>query len=178
MEEQIVASDSVEIKNKRNYSFINKDAEVLDVVEDKGVSYIIPAQPGSCYWAILKVAYENHDKPIRKEDFIDAIAQLLEERDPEKWARFVNKKSVKTYKNNEVVQKEANDWRKRIETNIKTMCRHGGPNPYGQRICERGHILRWEADAFEDSGGYCLRTDTNKPLPRKKKVKEENSLQN
>lgn len=177
MEDNIVASDSVQIKNKRNYSFIAKDADALDVVEDNGNVYVIPAQPGSCYWAILKIGYENHDKPLRKNEFIDAIAQLLEERDPEKWARFVNKKSVKTFKNNEVVQKEANNWRKRIETNIKTMCRHGGPNPYGKRICERGHILRWEANAFEDEGGYCLRTNTNQPMPRKKKAEEESSLQ-
>lgn len=30
--------------------------------------------------------------------------------------------------------------------NAKTLTRKGGANPYGQRLIERGHILRFKAD--------------------------------
>jgi hypothetical protein len=114
---------------------------------------------------------------MRKKFFIDEVAKLLEERDPERWQKFINKNKVKTFKNSEVVEKSASDYRSRIETNIKTMCRHSGSNPYGQRICERGHILRWEYDAFDGEGGYCLRTDTNLPLVKPKKAAKENAVE-
>lgn len=169
MNEEIIISDSVKTDTKRNYSFLKKDDETLDVVEVDGITFVVPAQPGSCYWAILRVGYENHDQPIRKNDLIDAVAHLMKDRDEDRWQRFVSKKKVKTFKNKEVVEKEATDWRARILTNIQTMCRHSGSNPYGQRLCERGHILRWEPDAFEGEGGYCLRTDTNEPIVRRKR---------
>lgn len=176
MKEEIIQSDAAQVENKRNYSFLAKNEDTLDVVEDGEQSFVVPAQPGSCYWAILKIGYENHDRPIRRNDFIDQIAQMLQDRDPEKWQRFVNKDKVKTFRNKQVVEKEATDWRARIETNIKTMCRHSGSNPYGQRLCERGHILRWEADAFDGEGGYCLRTDTNQPLIRRQRGRKDSSV--
>lgn len=160
----------------RNYSFLHRNQESLDQVEDGEQIFVIPAVPGSCYWAILRIAYENHDFPIKKNDFIDRVALLMEERDPEKWDKFKSKNKVKTLKNEVVVEKDANSWRTRVETNIKTMTRHGGSNPYGNRLRERGHILRWEPDHFNGEGGYVLRTDTDQPLKKNKKRQIEESL--
>jgi len=168
-------STVLEKKNHRNYSFLHKNQDALDLVEEGKEGFVVPAQPGSCYWAILRIAYENHDRPIRTRDFVDKVAEVMEDREPEKWARFKNKKRVKTVKDEQVVEKEANNWRVRVETNIKTMTRHGGSNPYGNRLRERGHILRWEPQHFGGEGGYVLRTDTNQPLKRGKKQQLEDS---
>jgi hypothetical protein len=158
---------------KRNYCFFRENEDCYDVVEDEnGKSFVVPAQPGSSYWAVIRVGYENHDQPIRKEDFIDQIASLMEDRDPARWQRFVSKKRTKIFKNKQVIEKDALSWRDRILANIKMMCRHSGNHPYGQRLIERGHILRWEPNAFDGEGGYCLRTTTNVPLVvRKRRAK-------
>jgi hypothetical protein len=177
--DEAISTNSLNIESsKRNYSFLHKDQETLDVVEDGDQSFVIPAQPGSCYWAVLRIGYEHHDQPIKTNDFINLIAELMEERDPEKWERFKNKTRVKTLKNSGVVEKDANDWRTRVETNIKTMTRHGGSNPYGNRLRERGHILRWEPDAFDGEGGYVLRTTTAEPVKRRRKssTKEKEAI--
>ena len=169
MQQEIIHGDSAKKPLKRNYSFLKKNTDVLDIVETDSGSFVVPAQPGSTYWAVIRIGYENHDNPIRKDDFIDAIAQLMEDRDPARWTRFISKKKVKTFKKQQVVEKDAKDWRFRVETNIKMMCRHSGRHPYGQRLIERGHILRWEPDAFDGEGGYCLRTTTNVPVISRKK---------
>lgn len=173
-----ISDSGTALSQKRNYSFLHKDENTLDIVEDGDLSFIVPAQPGSCYWAILRVGYENHDNPLRLQDFVDQVAALLEDRDPEKWERFKNKTKVKAVKDTGVIEKQANDWRIRIETNIKTMMRHGGSNPYGNRLRERGHILRWEPGHFDGDGGYVLRTTTNEPYKRKpkSKIEEENAI--
>lgn len=175
----VVCTDSIVLQSKRNYSFLHKNQDSLDALEEKDIQFVIPAQPGSCYWAILRIGYENHDNPIRLSDYIDMVASLMEDRDPEKWERFKNKSKVKTIKNDSLIEKDANNWRDRIETNIKTMTRHGGSNPYGNRLRERGHILRWEPDQFDGDGGYVLRTDTNEPLKRTRKtqMKEKDLIQ-
>lgn len=175
---EVTQTDAVIVQSKRNYSFLHKNQDALDSVEDDASQFIIPAQPGSCYWAILKIGYENHDQPIRMSDFVDMVASLMEERDPDKWERFKSKSKVKTIKNDVLVEKNANNWRNRIETNIKTMTRHGGSNPYGNRLRERGHILRWEPSHFDGEGGYVLRTTTNEPLKRTRKtqLKENDPL--
>jgi hypothetical protein len=168
---EIVQTDTLVVpQQKRNYSFLHKNQDSLDVVETESAEFVIPAQPGSCYWAILRIGYENHDSPVRTEDFIDMVAEIMEERDPEKWERFKNKSIIKTIKNNEAIEKNANNWRSRVETNIKTMTRHGGSNPYGNRLRERGHILRWEPNHFNGAGGYVLRTNTNEPLVKNRKT--------
>jgi len=175
----VIRTDSVHIQSKRNYSFLHKNKDSLDLFDEGEKQFSIPAQPGSCYWAILRIGYENHDTPIRMTDYIDMVASLMEERDPAKWEKFKNKTKVKTIKNNELIEKNANEWRSRIETNIKTMTRHGGSNPYGNRLRELGHILRWEPDQFDGEGGYVLRTDTNEPLKRTRKTqtKENDPIQ-
>lgn len=156
--------DSNLLSKQRNYSFLHKNDEMLDAVEDEASKtvFVIPAQPGSCYWAILKIGYLHHDRPIKLSDYIAQIAELMEERSPVKWTNFKNKKTIKTVKNGEVVEKTANDWRKRIETNIKTLTRDGGSNPYGNRLRERGHILCWEPKYSPTEGAFILRTDSNR----------------
>ncbi len=163
-----MSTELVKNVSKRNFSFLERDSDFLDQVEDGDKTFIVPAQPGSCYWAILRVGYENHDKPIGIEDYINLVANLMKERDPEKWEKFKNKSTVKTLKNGVTISKDANNWRFRIETNIKTMTRQSGASPYGQRLHERGHILRWEPWHFNGKGGYILRTDTNKTLKEEK----------
>jgi len=156
------------VTKQRNYSFLEKNEDSLDAVENDDSSYIVPAQPGSCYWAILKIGYLHHDKAIGLEEYIDQVANLLAERNPKKWDDFKNKVTVKTNKNGEIIEKPAQHWRKRIETNIKTLTRDGGTNPYGKRLIERGHILRWEPNHFGDKGAFVLRTDTNEPIEIKR----------
>jgi len=157
-----------ELSKQRNYSFLNKKANSLDSVEDGNQEFVIPAQNGSCYWAIIKIGYLHHDEPISLNDYIDEIAELLEERDPIKWDKFKNKKVVKTLKYGEIIEKTANDWRKRIETNIRTLTRDGGKSPYGNRLIERGHVLRWEPQQLDGNGAFVLRTTTNKTIELKK----------
>jgi len=159
---------SVSLQKQRNYSFLTKSSDTLDSVEDGDDEFIIPAQNGSCYWAIIKIGYIYHDKPLSLNEYIDQVANLLEERDPIKWEKFKNKKKIKTLKNGQVVEKNANHWRKRIETNIKTLTRDGGSNPYGKRLIELGHILRWEPMQIKGQGAFVLRTTTNEPLELKK----------
>jgi hypothetical protein len=150
-------------QKQRNYSFLSRNEDAFDAVEDESGTYVIPAQPGSSYWAIIKVGYLSRDVGIHIDEFVDRVADLLSERNPQKWEDFKNKKIVKTVKNGEVIERQANDWRKRIETNIKTLTRDGGSNQYGQRLIERGHILRWEPRYFGDKGAFVLRTTTNLP---------------
>lgn len=171
-------TDSISVQMKRSYSFLHKKEETLDVVEDGDLHFVVPAQPGSCYWAILRIGYEHHDKPIKLNDYIDMVAALMEDRDPKKWERFKSKLRVKTVKNSSLVEKDANVWRDRVETNIKTMTRHRGSNAYGNRLVERGHILRWEPDHFNGEGGYVLRTTTNQPFKkgRKKSLKGKKAI--
>ena len=141
----------------RNYSFLHKPDSTFDAVETDTETYIIPAQSGSTYWAILRVIFEHFGQTMRVDDIIDEVAELLEDRDPDKWERYKNKTSVTTRKDGQKVSKPANNWRKRIETNIKTLTRSGGTNPYGLRLLERGYRLSWEPDAFDGAGGIVVR---------------------
>jgi len=154
----------------RNFSFLHRNPDSLDAIEDDdGLTFVIPAQVGSTYWAILKVCYLHHDTPLKIDQIVTEAAEILEDRDPDKWENFKNKKMVKTLKNGEVVEKEAQPWRKRLETNVKTLMRHGGKNAYGKRLKEKGHILRQEPGHFKLENAYVLRTDTCKPLPKESK---------
>lgn len=174
--EAVVEVDVVEVspqnnQKPRNYSFLDKPEENLDAIEvdEGGETFVIPAQPGSVYWAIIKIGYEFANQPIGLEAYIDKVAELLEDRDPDKWDRYKNKQTVTTVNKGERVVKDVNSWRSRIETNIRTLTRVGGKNAYGQRLVERGHILRWEPDHFDGEGAFVLRTTTNKPLENRKR---------
>lgn len=166
---QSAETDSDQKPTSRNYSFLHKTSLDLDSVEDdNGNEYIIPAQRGSIYWAILKVMYTNADTPMRTDTIIDEVASLLKERDEERWEKFVNKQAVKRSKNGEVITRQPMPWRKRMLTNIQTLTRSTGSHAYGLRLTERGHILRWEPHHFDGKGAFVLRTDTNQPLKSKK----------
>ena len=165
------------VKKGRNYSFKHRSEDTLDSVEvDEDKTYVIPAQPGSAYWAILRIVYEYADTPMTSDDIIDEVADLLESRDPDKWEKYKNKGSITTHKNGQQVRIVANGWRKRMETNIKTLTRSGGGNPYGNRITERGHILRWEPELLGGKGAFILRTDTNQPLAKKRNAKKDKEV--
>lgn len=161
--ENEIQENVMRVEQQSKHVFRNKNIELLDVVEVGDSTFVVPATPGTTYWAILRVGYETHDVPIEKDAYIDRVAEILEERDPERWYKFVNKKVVKTFKNNQVVEKQATDWRNRIELNIKMLCRCGD-DYYGTRLRDNGHILRWEHDACDGRGGYCLRTKVDFPL--------------
>jgi hypothetical protein len=157
-----VETDVTEVQTSadkgRNYSFLHKPDSTFDAVEtDDGEVYIIPAQSGSTYWAILRVIFEHYGSPMRIDDIIDEVAELLEDRDPDKWDRYKNKTSVTTRKDGQKVSKPANNWRKRLETNIKTLTRSGGKNPYGLRLLERGYRLFWDPNAFDGQGGILIK---------------------
>jgi len=165
--EKDIAPDATE--QKRNFSFLHHNLDRFDEVEDDdGKKFHIPAQVGSTYWAILKVCYMYHDQPLKMSEIVDGAAEILEDRDPDKWDRFRGKTVVKTLKNGEIIEKEAQCWRKRLETNVKTLMRHGGNSTYGLRLIELGHILRQEPDHFKNEMAYVLRTDTNEPIFRGK----------
>lgn len=176
--EAVIETNTTEVASEksRNYSFRHREDSTLDAIEKDDQIYVIPAQPGSTYWAILKILYEHADQPLSVNQIIDEVAELLEDREPEKWERYKNKESITTRKDGQQVRKQASNWRSRLETNIKTLTRSGGSNQYGLRLIERGHILRWEPDHFKGNGAYVLRTTTNQPLPstKSKKTKANN----
>lgn len=174
--ETLQIESGVKDGKKRNYSFLGRNQEGLDsAVGWDNKEFPVPATPGTWYWAIIKYCYERHDRPMKMEEIIDGSTEIYAGRDPEKFEEYKSKDRIKTRKNGSVVQREANHWRKRVETNVKTLTRHGGNNPYGQRLRERGHILRWESQHFGGRGGFVLRTDTDQPL-RRGKGKEEQRL--
>jgi len=153
---------------KRNYSFVNRNPEGLDSVEGwNGEEFIIPATPGTWYWAILKFCYINHDTVLSMNDIIDGAAEIYSGRDFEKFQNYKNKKVVRTVKKGVPIERTANDWRDRVATNVKTLTRHGGNNPYGQRLLEKGHMLKWEKQNF------ILKT-TNAELNSQPKKEETN----
>lgn len=165
------------VSKERNYSFLHRNQEGLDsVAGEDGKEFVIPATPGTWYWAILRYCYENHDKPLTLKAIIDGAVEIYSGRDPEKFETYKNKDKIKVYKEGQLVEREANNWEMRIGTNVKTLTRHGGNNPYGKRLRERGHILRWEPDQMEGQGAFVLRTNTSDPLPRTKKKKNSSPI--
>lgn len=172
-EKSLENKSNLEKKKIRNYSFLEKNEESFDAIEDGDKTFIIPSRPGSCYWAILKIGYQNHDTPIPEDKYIDMVSKLLEDFDPDNFDKFKNKSRIKTIKNKIQIEKNTNSWRERIKTNIRTLTRHSGNNCYGKRLIERGHILRWEPDHFGGIGAFVLRTDTNEPLIKRNKSSKE-----
>ena len=163
IDENVSNDQDLKTVKRRNYSFLHRNQEGLDsVVAWDNQEITIPATPGTWYWAIIKYCYENHDRALELDDVIDGATEIYSGRDPEKFEAYKAKSKIKTRKNGEPIEREANSWRDRIETNIKTLTRHGGSNPYGERLRERGHILRWEPNLLS-KGAFVLRTDTNEP---------------
>lgn len=152
----VVVAEAVETvvnvaeKRGRNFSFKHKEPDTLDEVEVDGQVFKIPAAVGSCYWAVLKVCYEKHDKPVYLDDMIQGVAGFMEDRDDQQWAVYVNKEKTTVHKTIEgaktrTVQK-IKTWQERIINNAKTLCRTGGNSAYGLRLTERGHCLKFHHD--------------------------------
>lgn len=132
----------------RNYSFLHKRPETLDEVEVNGKSYSIPAAIGSCYWAVLKVCYENADQPVYTEELLKRVAELMEDRDETMWKNYVSKEKTTVYRKADSKRnvQPIKPWQERVINNAKTLTRLGGSSQYGMRLFERGHVLRYEYD--------------------------------
>lgn len=133
----------------RNYSFSHKNPDTLDSVETKIGSFTIPAAIGSTYWAILKVFYEHPDERIFIDALLAGVEELMKDRDADGWSRYCTKDQTTVYKKAEgkrSVQK-IKPWQDRIVGNAKTLTRQGGNSPYGKRLHERGHALKFTHDA-------------------------------
>jgi hypothetical protein len=145
----------------RNYSFLHKKPDTLDEVESGRETFKIPAAAGSCYWAILKVCYENHDKPIHLDVLCKLVAELMEDRDERRWKIYTSKTKTTVHKRvkGELVSeiKGIKTWQERVIGNAKSLKRVGGNNAYGLRLRERGHVLRLDYDA-EGKPYFILRT--------------------
>jgi hypothetical protein len=152
----------------RNYSFIKKNPINFDEATDEGGNtYLIPANVGSTYWAILKVMYENANKPISENDLPDLVSALMEERSPDEWESYKNKDKTTVFfkEDGHKEVKQAQDWRVRICNNAKTLTRIGGQSPYGQRLRERGHGMEY----YKQNGSlnFILHTDVSKMKKQK-----------
>lgn len=159
-----------ERSRSRNYSFLHKKPDTLDEVECGDKTFSIPAQAGCSYWAILKVCYERADKPITVDQLCDCVAELMTDRDEEKWERYCGKSKTTVYHKLEQkrnVQK-TKPWQERIINNAKTLTRLGGNSKYGLRLYERGHQLCFEHDD-NDQPYFILRTDISDLKQKKKK---------
>lgn len=161
-----------EENKKRNYSFSHRNPEGLDSVESwDGQEFLIPATPGTWYWAILKYCYMYHDKYLTTDQVVDGSVEFYSGRDPDKFEKYKNKSSIKTVKNGIPISRQANDWKSRIITNIKTLTRHGGNNPYGHRLCEKGHRLIWANNKF------ILKTNISNLVTEEKNAQTSSSIQ-
>src|SRR4051812_33687144 len=112
----------------RNYSFAQKNPDNFDEVDWEGKTFVIPARIGSCYWAILRVAYESPERPIYFNELAERVEALMTDRDASKWAAFQGKP-------------DSLPWQERIVLSARLLTRIGGNNPYGLRTAEQGMVL-------------------------------------
>ncbi len=104
---------------------------------------------GTCYWAILKFAYQHANHPVRPEELIDGVEHVMSDRDVLAWERFCNKPKAKP-------------WQERVLMNARILTRRGGQHPFGRRLEERGH--RFDLEQNEACRPYfILRTSTDEP---------------
>lgn len=143
---QVAEVDKVVKQRPREFSFMHKNPDSFESVETPEGSFSIPAQVGSTYWAILKVFYLNANKKVFAEDLCPQVAECMQDRDAAAWERYINKENVKAYHKAEQAHrvKPANSWQERVIGNAKTLTRTGGNYPYGKRLAERGHALRYD----------------------------------
>ena len=113
---------------RRNYSFAHKNPDNFDEVECEGKKLVIPARIGSCYWAILRVAYASPERPIYFDELPERVDALMTDRDAPKWAAFQAKP-------------DSLPWQARIVLSARLLTRIGGNNPYGLRTAEQGMVL-------------------------------------
>lgn len=131
----------------REFSFMHKNPDSFESVETPdGDTFSVPAQVGSTYWGILKVLYVNANKKVFADDLFSQVAECMQDRDAAAWERYLNKANVKAYHKAEQAHrvKPANSAQDRVIGNAKTLTRTGGNFPYGKRLAERGHSLRYD----------------------------------
>jgi hypothetical protein len=129
----------------RHYSFILKNPDRFDQVAVGGTIYVIPARAGSCLWAVLRACYEHADERVFADGLVQLVAELLRDRDPQRWAAYQSKARAKP-------------WQDRVLMSARMLTRGGGSNPYGLRLIERGHLL---TSGHDEQGRlyFLLRTD-------------------
>ena len=77
------------MKRTRNYSLVHLGAIAFDGVVVDGVKVPIPARLRTCYWAILKFAYQHANHPVRPEELIDGVEHVISDRDVLAWGTLL-----------------------------------------------------------------------------------------
>lgn len=133
---------------KRNFSFSKRNPDTLDTVDFPNVSYQVPATPGSTYWAILKVMYSHVNEIVPVTQLLSEVDELMRDRDEDSWDNYCGKVHTTVYHRValKTTKQKVNSWQERIIGNAKTLTRVGGKSPYGARITEKGHSLKYSYD--------------------------------
>lgn len=162
-------------KKQRQSSFTIAGKTNIDsvVIETKtGVEeVVIPATHRTNYWAVLKFMYLNAERKVRMDEFCDGVASVMREADPRRWDRFMNKDRIKTNRGKldgvrKNVEQEARDWKMRLITNARNLCRC---QPRENRLIERGHVLRYDLDSDGQPYFYLYLSITERNIaPRKR----------
>jgi len=75
---------------KRNYSFGHHNPDHFDQIEVDDKTVVIPANIGTSFWAVLRVCFENPNRPIYPSELIEKVADIMQARDAAKWEGFCN----------------------------------------------------------------------------------------
>jgi hypothetical protein len=135
-------SNSVLLPKTRHFSIQGLDVDKFGDIESlDGNTYTIPYRMGTIYWAILSVMYYNINQRVYYEELIEQVHETMIDQDPKYWDKFINKKSVKVWKNGKTIEKTPETWQNRIITNARTLTRFDKNSPYGLRVRELGHSL-------------------------------------
>jgi hypothetical protein len=119
-------------RRARNYGGPNSAVDFVELVTATGTTEVpIPARYRSCYWAVLRYLYTNPDRDIKAAVLCEGARDILMERDPLAWARFERRS-----------RPSQPDWRARLTTNARNLCRVRGIGAYGRRLLEMGHVLQ------------------------------------
>jgi hypothetical protein len=153
---------ALEVQSKkprpRNYSFKHRNPDTLgtarfggdDNPDKNAPTFSIPAHIGSVFWAILKVCYENANQRVYTDDLLTAVDSLMRERDESRWNYYINKAQTTISRRRsgtpERSVQKIKPWGERVINNGKTLTRKGGASPYGARLIEQGHSLKYGTD--------------------------------
>src|SRR5688572_24719891 len=118
---------------KRNYSFCHQNPDKFDQIEVDGKTFVIPANIGTSFWAVLRVCFETPNRPIYLSELVDKVAFIMHARDAAKWHDFCHKRDAKP-------------WKERLVMCAMMLIRRTGNNPYGFRLAEQGHALDLKRD--------------------------------
>jgi hypothetical protein len=128
------------VPRKRNYSFGRHNPDRFDRIETDGQTLVIPATIGTSFWAVLRVCFENPNRPMYLSELVEMVAAIMQARDTDKWEDFCQKRGAKP-------------WQERLILCAKMLIRRTGNHPYGLRLAEQGHALDLERD---DKGALYL----------------------